>query len=134
MSPHAFLTAPPFPKPKNTRPQETENKAFRVMLDQREICRNEPIGGTSEGRREYKRRIKLMLERQNGICCLAVHLGCCAGPLRLEDSTFEHEHGRGLGGGKRDDRIELPNGKWINGASCYRGNQMKGGNKLAYND
>jgi hypothetical protein len=134
MSPHAYLTAPRFAKPKDTRPPEMENRAFITKPDGREICRNHPLSGTSEGRAEYKRRIALMLERQNGICCLAVHLGCCPGPLVLSQATFEHETGRGMGGSRRDDRTELPNGKWINGAACWQGNQKKGGNRLKYND
>jgi len=130
MSPHAYLNAPRFPKPKDTRPQETENRAFRTMSDGREVCFNHPLTGTSEGRAEYKRRLALMLERQNGICCLAVHLNCCAGPLRLKDATWEHEAGRKF----RDDRIELPSGRWINGAACYNGNQLKADWKIKYND
>lgn len=135
MMAHAFLNyVPAFPKPKDTPRVETENPAFRTLRDKREVCRTGLNDGTLEGRREYKRRVAAMLRRQNGICCLAVHLGCCAGPLKIEDATFEHEAGRGMGGSKRDDRIELPDGRWINGAACYRGNQMKGGNKLRYND
>jgi hypothetical protein len=132
---HAFRNyVPLYPKPKDTPKPEAYNPAFETLRDGREICRNHPETGTMEGRREYKRRIKAMLERQNGICCLAVLLGCCAGPLRLQDATFEHELSRGMGGSRRDDRIVLPSGKWINGAACRKGNQMKGGNKLRYND
>jgi hypothetical protein len=130
---HAYLTAPAFPKPKDTPPIEMENRAFITKPDGRQICRNHPLAGTSEGRAEYKRRITAMLERQNGICCLAVHLNCCAGPLSRKDASFEHEHGRGMGGLRRDDRIELPNGDWINGAACVNGNSLKGGNRLRYN-
>jgi len=133
MTPHAYLSAPAHPKPKDKRPLEIENRAFKTMPDGREICRNHPDTGTSEGRAEYKRRLESMWTRQNGICCLAVHLGCCAGPLWLKDATFEHEGGRGIGGAKRDDRTELPSGKWINGAACYNGNQLKGSRRIRYN-
>ena len=130
---HAYLTAPRFAKPKDTRPPEMENRAFVTKPDGREICRNHPVTGTSEGRAEYRDRVRKMLIRQNGICCLAVHLSCCSGPLAFKDATFEHEHGRGMGGSRRDDRITLPNGDWINGAACLNGNSLKGGNRLRYN-
>jgi hypothetical protein len=131
---HAYLTAPAHPKPSQRPKVALENLAFKTYPDGREVCRNHPEKGTTEGRAEYKRRLEAMLARQNGICCLAVHLGCCAGPLKLKDATFEHEHGRGMGGSRREDRIELPNGKWINGAACYLGNQMKSSRVIRYND
>jgi hypothetical protein len=130
---HAYLTAPKFPKPSQIKKRKPDNPAFEVMPDLREICRNHPETGTSAGRAEYKRRIALMWERQRGICCLAGHAPMCPGPLRLEDSTFEHENGRGVDGSKRDDRIELPNGKWLNGASHYVCNQWKSSRKIRYN-
>lgn len=130
---HAYLTAPKFPKPKQTRPVELENRAFITMPDGREICRNHTETGTSEGRAEYGRRIKAMLERQRGVCCLAGYAPMCPGPLRLNDCTFEHELPRGIGGSKRDDRICLPNGKWLNGASHYGCNQWKGSRNIRYN-
>ena len=129
---HAYLQClPAHPKPKDAL-APVENRAFKTMPDGREICNNHPTTGTSEGRAEYKRRLKLMWERQNGICCLAVHLGCCAGPLKLTEATWEHELGRGMGGAKRNDATEI-NGKWINGAACWQGNQMKGSRRIRYN-
>lgn len=134
MMPHAYQNyVPAFPKPKDAPPPEDYNPAYETMRDQREICRNHPETGTSEGRREYGERIKAMLARQNGICCLAGYAPMCPGRLKLSDVTFEHEHGRGSGGSRRDDRITLPNGKWINGAAHYVCNQWKSSRRIAYN-
>ena len=60
-----------------------------------------------------------MWERQKGICCLYGFLPECPGKLLLKEATFDHENERGAGGGKRDDRILLPETetwmKWQNG-------------------
>jgi hypothetical protein len=53
--------------------------------------------------------------------------------LRLEDATFEHEAGRGHGGGHRDDRI-IVNGKNINGAAHRSCNGQKASRRINYND
>ena len=45
-----------------------------------------------------------------------------------------HVCGRGLGGGFRDDRISLPDGKWLNGAMCWICNSIKGSSLGHYND
>jgi hypothetical protein len=134
MSPHAYLSyVPAFPKPSQKPKPEGYNPAFETMRDGREICRNHPETGTTEGRREYKRRIAAMLNRQNGICCLAGYAPMCPGPLALKDASFEHELSRGMGGGKRNDAITKPNGDWINGAAHYECNQWKSSRRIRYN-
>lgn len=70
--------------------------ALRIYPDGREVCR-----ATRSGRREYQRRREEMYERDKRICCI------CNSPIfSPEDATFEHKGGRGLGGSRRDDRIE----------------------------
>lgn len=88
----------------------------------REVCPK-----TVLGKREYMRRIEAMWMRQRGLCCL------CRLPVALSQCVFEHQDGRGHGGGNRDDRIER-DGKPYNGASCYRCNSDKGSKRIDYND
>ena len=85
----------------------------------REVCDLK----TAAGQREYESRIRQMLEWQKGICCLFARLNCCPGPLLLDDAVFEHEDGRGMGGGRRDDRV-LVDGKRKNGAACWMGGDL----------
>lgn len=75
-----------------------EVPAVKVFRSGREVCSKTP-----EGRAEYLKRLDAMVERQSGVC----GCGCNQG---LYDPTFDHENGRGHGGGKRDDRIILPDG------------------------
>lgn len=70
--------------------------AFKTYPDGRQVCHK-----TVAGRMEYRRRIELMWTRQQAVCAL------CGQYLRFEQATFDHEFGRGMGGGKRDDRIFL---------------------------
>jgi hypothetical protein len=130
--PHAYLTyVPAFPKP-SQKPRTIP--AVRVYPDGREVCEtrlDHPEG--ADGRAEYKRRKKAMWERQKGICCLYGFLPQCPGKLLLKDCTFEHEDGRGAGGSKRDDRIELPDGTWINGVSHLLCNGAKGSKHIPFN-
>lgn len=105
---------PAFPKPaqlarKNTKP------AVRVMKDGREICNLR----TKAGQDEYARRKDAMWLRQAKMCCL------CRRKLSKEMMTFEHDEGRGHGGGHRDDRIEV-GGKWQNGVAHPWCNVNKG--------
>lgn len=88
---------------------------LKVFADGREVCNL----GNSEGRNLYKSRIKSMLFRQKGFCCN------CKLQLSLDDATFEHEFGRGMGGSRRDDRIEI-NGQRVNGASHLNCNSERG--------
>lgn len=106
-----------FPKPK-----ARATEAVTVFRDGRECCNIE----TEAGRNEYMRRITLMWERQRHCCCI------CYQPMRLAECSFEHEAGRGHGGGHRDDRIEAK-GQWINGAAHSGCNYAKGSQRGRYN-
>ena len=46
--------------------------------------------------------------------------------MSLVDSTFEHATSSGMGGGRKDDRIEDERGNPINSAAHRRCNQKKG--------
>jgi hypothetical protein len=101
--------------------------AVHAMRDGREICNiRNPVG-----RAEYRRRTLDMRTRQSNRCCLELYAPMCPGPLREDEATFEHEGGRG--GGKRDDRIVLPDGTWINGAAHALCNGWKGSRYIDYN-
>ena len=120
-----------FPKPKEA--PKPLREAFKKLPDGREICFTVGrVTQSARGRKEYKRRTLAMLERQGGRCCLEGYAPMCLGLLLAKDATFEHENGRG--GGKRDDRISLPGGKWINGAAHTVCNQWKGSRRIPYND
>ena len=129
---HAYPTyVPAFPKPSQ---MQRELPHVKVFPDGREVCQtrlDHPEG--AEGRAEYKRRKKAMWERQKGICCLYGFLPQCPGKLMLKDCTFEHEDGRGAGGSKRDDRIELPDGRRLNGVSHATCNYLKGSKYINFN-
>jgi hypothetical protein len=84
----------------------------------REVCPK-----TAAGRREYQRRLEVMVVRQRGLCCL------CGRPMVWP--TFEHQDGRGMGAGHRDDRIEI-DGKAYNGAACLSCNGAKGSKRTEY--
>lgn len=101
----------------------------RTYPDGREVCNQE----TKSGRSKYRWRTLEMLERQEGRCCLQYYAPMCPGKLSEEESTFDHEGGRGAGGGKRDDRIVLPDGRWQNGACHARCNGWKGSRFIDYN-
>jgi hypothetical protein len=84
------------------------------------------------GRMEYKRRTALMWDRQKGFCGLQISPDC-PGKITLEQATFEHQDGRGMGGAKQDDRIEtMVDGKIeaYNLASCTHCNVLKGSRSL----
>ena len=103
-------------------------KPVKVFDDGREVCDL----SVAAGRREYRRRVELMLARQGGRCCLEGHAPMCPGFLRLENATFEHEDGRGSGGWKRDDRTEKT-GLPYNGAAHPLCNGWKGSRVVDYN-
>lgn len=95
------------------------NGAVRVYKDGsgnvvREVCQDSPAGW-----REYKRRVSVMLQRQNYRCCL------CKGRLSLADATFEHQRRRGMGAAWRDDRITKDGQDW-NGAAHWICNSLRG--------
>jgi hypothetical protein len=99
------------------------------MRDGREIIDIKKPAGMAE----YLRRKRVMWERQGKRCCLEGHIAGCKGAIAFEESVFEHEHGRGLSGSHRDDRVEI-RGKWQNGAACVSCNTLKGSVRIAYND
>ena len=88
--------------------------AVRRYRDGREVCVNSAAGWI-----EYKRRVKVMLQRQGHRCCL------CNRPLALGNATFEHQRRRGMGAAWRDDRIEKDGEPW-NGCAHWTCNSEKG--------
>ena len=77
--------------------------------------------------------------RQKKRCCLEGKIGSCPGGLKLADATFEHQDGRGMDAGHRDDRIEKPDpltGKMkpYNGAAHAWCNSKKGSVRMDYNE
>lgn len=93
--------------------------AFDVLRGGREVCRQGPAG-----RAEYKSRLALMVERQIGLCAIC-------GKAMDSDVSFDHELGRGMGGGKRDDRIEI-DGVRHNAAAHILCNRLKGSRRVEY--
>lgn len=90
------------------------NGAVRVYPGGREVCQESPAGW-----REYKRRVELMVRRQDHRCCL------CNRRLALSQATFEHQRRRGMHAAFRDDRIEKDGQDW-NGAAHWVCNGVKG--------
>lgn len=100
----------PKPKPANVlRFELILDGAVRKYPNGREVCQD-----TFAGRREYLRRLGLMLARQRNRCCL-----CPDRIYSVADATFEHQRRRGMGAGFRDDRVQDENGKEINGAAHW---------------
>ena len=100
------------------------SKPAVIYRGEREICNP----ATAEGCAEYKYRTLLMWLRQDSWCCFHEY-DFCPGRLALKDATFEHENGRT--GGKRDDRIWLPNERRpLNGAAHLECNSIAGSRKL----
>lgn len=97
-----------------------------IYADGREVCRNDELG-----RREYSLRKHRMANRQKMICCFYGFLPECPGRLG-RSFTFDHERGRGNGGFKRDDRIEI-DGLWLNGAAHLLCNGIAGSRRFDYN-
>jgi len=114
-----------FPKPKDQKREPVS--AVHVRPDGREVCDL----NISAGRAEYRRRVEEMRIRRKHMCCLYGYAPMCTGALRVASATFEHERGRG--GGKRDDRVSLPDGTWINGAAHLACNNWKGSRYIDYN-
>ncbi len=86
------------------KPPKRKREPVKVYSDGREVLNTK----TAAGRLEYQHRTFLMAERQNHLC------GLC-GLFMGDDRTFDHQHGRGMNGSRRDDRIEV-NGKRFNAA------------------
>jgi hypothetical protein len=83
--------------------------AVRVYPDGRQVCVDSVAGW-----REYKRRVSVMLQRQEGRCCL------CGKPLALGNATFEHQRRRGMGAAWRNDNPD------VNGAAHWTCNSERG--------
>ncbi len=109
------------------REEKKAKPAVRVFRDGREWCNLL----NKEGREEYARRIRVMWERQGKRCCLEYWVPGCSGRLALADAVFEHQEARGMGGGRRDDRIEI-DGKPYNGAAHAWCNSKKGSTRMDY--
>ena len=90
--------------------------AVRVYPDGRQVCQD-----NLAGRREYLRRLEIMLTRQSYRCCL-----CGERIKSKQDATFEHQRRRGMGGAFRDDRIYDGDGLMINGAAHWVCNRERG--------
>lgn len=86
---------PLYPKPKDL--PRVKLGPYKTHLDGREVCYN-----TAAGKREYRLRTIKMVNRQKGICPK-----CCKS-MSLLDFSFQHGDTRGMGGGRRDDRINSP--------------------------
>jgi hypothetical protein len=117
------------------KPKKEPQPAVRILKDGREICNHL----TKAGRDEYHRRLREMWDRQKRICCLLGHVEGCPGRLHLPDLVFEHQDGRGSGGGHRDDRIEKPDPKTgemkpYNGAAHAYCNLKKGSLRIDYHE
>lgn len=117
-----------FPKPKDKRNPIPPVKRIddpTLPWGYREECAT-----TKAGCREYRRRTMAMGKRQGMVCSI------CKNESRLMteyDITFEHsgiegekQGGRGIGGGRRNDMIELPDGRPINSAAHRWCNAEKG--------
>lgn len=92
---------------------------WKIMPDGREICSDA----------EYKRRTGIMAERQGHRCAI------CHRSLFGYRPSFDHESGRGAGGGNRDDRLWHEDGKtWCNAALCIPCNGEKGSKRYHWVD
>jgi hypothetical protein len=105
--------------PSHPKPAPRKIPAVKIESDDREICNLK----VKAGRDEYRRRRDAMYERQNGRCGLC---GLWVHPLV---ATFEHVAGRGSGGSRRDDRIEI-DGRPYNMMTCFMCNSRKGSKRL----
>lgn len=111
-------------KPKNQK--RTQRPAVEVLPGGREVCQ-----ATPRGRAEYSRRTRVMWVRQACRCGLMIDDKCkrVAGYMSFPEATFDHQDGRGMGGSKRDDRIEK-DGLDYNLAVCFLCNGKKGSRSL----
>ena len=109
----------------------TRSPAVKVFPDGREVC----DCTTKQGRSEYNSRTVSMAERQSHRCAM------CQRSLHGYRPTFDHEAGRGAGGGHRDDRIEvfIPDEdgitiRWQNAALCRSCNSEKGSKRYHWHE
>lgn len=96
---------------------KTKKAAVRVFGDGREVVHRAQI---------YIERTEAMARRQKNKCAMCVLSFAIVGR-----PTFDHEAVRGMGGGHRDDRIEV-NGKWQNAALCVACNTLKGSKRYSW--
>lgn len=95
--------------------------------DGREVCAKFGVG-----LKEYQARTFQMAFRQDYTCALCpASFGVDKG--RWSAPTFDHEGGRGSGGSRRDDRIEM-DGEWHNAALCSDCNATKGSRRYHWKD
>ena len=87
--------------------------AVHVTRDGREICSEH-----AAGKREYRKRTEFMSLRQRHLCAICGKF--------MVDPTFDHEAGRGFGGGFRDDSLFHADGTWRNAAVHFLCNGQKG--------
>lgn len=99
---------------------QVHTPGVRTYLDGREVTDN-----SGRGKGEYKRRTEAMRERQGGRCAIGGDW------LDYGEGQFDHEAGRGSGGGHRDDRIEI-DGEWVNAAVCGACNGAKGSRRYSW--
>jgi 5-methylcytosine-specific restriction endonuclease McrA len=78
-------------KPKKRK----KHVGVKVLRDGREVCNLK----TEAGRREYAIRRAAAWAMRFGFCAI------CEKPVPLEEATVDHILPRGMGGGKRDDRL-----------------------------
>lgn len=79
---------------------------------------------SKEGRKIYADRTFQMASRQRFRCAICQHV-----QLGMQ---FDHEAGRGSGGGHRTDAITDAEGNWINAALCYNCNLWKGSKRYKW--
>jgi hypothetical protein len=94
---------------------------IRTTKDFREVCNLK----TRAGRAEYKARTVEMYDRQHCRCAI------CDRVFPLGNMTFDHQFGRGSGGGHRDDRTVI-DGLWNNACLCSFCNIEKGSKRYAW--
>ncbi len=106
---------------------ESKKPTVKEYRDGRQVCNLL----TKAGRDEYARRKKVMWLRQGKRCCLEGWVKDCPGNLALADAMFEHQDGRGMDAGHRDDRIEK-DGKPYNGVAHSYCNSAKASQRMDY--
>ena len=85
----------------------------------------EKLLDNAAGKRVYRARTLEMWERQKGLCAI------CANSIDETQATYDHERGRGLGGGNRDDRI-IRDGEWMNAMLCMACQGVKGSRRYEW--
>lgn len=96
--------------------------SVKTFPDQREVCEN-----NAAGKREYEQRKMEMWSRQLEMCAI------CGRWIPSNLAFFDHQDGRGHGGGHRDDRI-MRGSSWFNAALCYGCNGQKGSKRYEWVD